>query len=100
MIYFIFAIIVTEALTEIITKSELFFPLRKLLFEKNGKIFKWFHDLLDCGYCTSVWISIFLCTYFFTLNNKYVNIFLIAIVIHRLSNVFHFIVDRINTLKI
>jgi len=59
-------VIATEAITEILVKSELFEPLRKYLFSRSvdSKVFKFFHDLLDCGYCTSVWIAFFLFIFF------------------------------------
>jgi hypothetical protein len=56
---FFIAIVVTEALTEIITKSEIFRPFRARIFNlgKRSKFFEWFHNLLDCGYCFSVWVG-------------------------------------------
>lgn len=101
--YVIIAIILTEAITEIVVKSELFLPLRSKIFElgKNNKFFKWLHSLIDCGYCFSVWVGVF--TSIFLLNglhiiHKYVDWFLLGIIIHRLSNLFHNIMDRIYNL--
>jgi hypothetical protein len=85
----ILAIVVIEAITNIITKSELFRPVRAFFFEKN----KWIHDLLDCGYCTSVWIGIFAAIYLTFFRVTAVEIFALGIVLHRLSNMFHFMVD-------
>jgi hypothetical protein len=89
MLRIIIAIIAIEAITNIITKSDLFQPVRAFFFKKN----KWIHDLLDCGYCTSVWIGIFAAIYLTFFRVTAVEIFVLGIVLHRLSNVFHFMVD-------
>ena len=93
----VFAIIVTEAVTEIITKSQLFFPIRRFFFKRKKYEFCYLiHELLDCGYCTSVWIGVFTSFYLYYESFNFIMLFLIGLVIHRLSNVLHFIVDRIN----
>jgi hypothetical protein len=92
IIEFLIAIVVIEAITNILTKSELFKPVRAFFFERN----KWIHDLLDCGYCTSVWIGFFIAIYLTFLRVRIVDVFLLGIALHRLSNVFHFIVDWID----
>jgi len=90
-------IIVVEAITELLSKSEIFRPFREFFFNRRKyKLFKFVHDLLDCGYCTSVWVSLFVVTVFISFSNTYLYVFLAVIVIHRLSNIFHFIIDRIN----
>jgi len=97
MIKYLLAIILIEALTELITKSEFFEPLKKFFFrKKSNRFFNWIHSLLDCGYCTSVWIALFVVVVFILLDNFYVNIFFYGIILHRLSNILHFVVDRIN----
>lgn len=101
IIKFFIAIVITEALTEIITKSEIFQPFRASIFKlgKQSKIFEWIHNLLDCGYCFSVWVGCAVAFLFledFGLVHKYVDWFIMGIFIHRLSNVFHNIVDRIH----
>jgi len=92
-------VIATEAITEILVKSELFEPLRKYLFSRSvdSKVFKFFHDLLDCGYCTSVWIAFFLFIFFMFIPEIMFFVCLVF-VIHRLSNVWHFIIDRLHGL--
>lgn len=93
----LFATILTEAVTEIVTKSQLFLPIRRFFFKRSKhKICNFLHDLLDCGYCTSVWIGVFTSIYFYHQSFSFVMLFLIGLVIHRLSNVLHFIVDRTN----
>jgi len=96
LLIILFAIILTEALTQVITKSELFKPIRKFFFDRRtNKLCSFVHDLLDCGYCTSVWVGWFVVIAFLYLNNVVVNIFFAGIILHRLSNILHFIIDRI-----
>lgn len=93
-------IILTEALTELLVKSEIFKPLRAYFFNgrKNNKIFDFIHSVLDCGYCTSVWIGCFLSTFFILLGFEYtiINVFIFGLIIHRMSNVLHNMIDRFN----
>lgn len=98
--YVIIAVIITEAITEIVVKSELFLPVKSKIFElgNNNRFFKWLHSLIDCGYCFSVWAGLFtslLMLNDFNIVNKYVDWFLLGIVVHRLSNLFHNIMDRL-----
>lgn len=93
----VLATILTEAVTEIVTKSQLFLPIRRFFFKrKKYKVFNFIHDLLDCGYCTSVWIGVFASIYLYHQSFGFIMLFLIGLVIHRLSNILHFIVDRTN----
>jgi hypothetical protein len=103
LVKFLLAIVLTEATTEIVTKSEIFNPVRKRIFEKgqDNKFFNWLHSLLDCGYCFSVWAGASIAFLFFRdvgLINVYVDWFFVGIVLHRLSNLFHNVVDRIHGL--
>jgi hypothetical protein len=88
-----------EASTNIISKSELFKPLRRFLFKKGEKysFFKYLHELFDCPYCMSVWVSAFyVIILLLVLNNGFLNVFLFfcfIIALHRLSNVLHYIID-------
>lgn len=90
------AIIFTEAITELIVKSEFFYPVRKFFFESSSNILKFIHKIIDCGYCFSVWSAIFTFIMFYIINNLYFNYFIYCIVLHRLSNLFHFTIDRFN----
>lgn len=99
----IIATILTEAITEIVVKSELFLPARSKIFElgKNNRFFKWFHSLIDCGYCFSVWVGVFTSILLLSdlhVISKYIDWLLLGIVVHRLSNLFHNIMDRIYNL--
>lgn len=97
----IVAVILTETVTEIIVKSELFFPFRAKIFElgKTNRFFKWVHSLIDCGYCFSVWAGTFLSILLFNefhVFNKAIDWFLFGLVVHRLSNLFHNVMDNIH----
>ncbi len=93
-----------ESVTELFTKSIFFYPLRKLLFKgKKNVICLFLHSLLDCGYCTSVWVSMFISIFFvtsFNLSNKVIiNYFILVFILHRLSNLIHFLIDVIKLQK-
>ena len=98
---FILAIVLTEAITELVVKSELFYPIRRFFFKrKSSFIFNWFHSLMDCGYCFSVWAGWFVSLMyvifsdgFVLFNNIILNWFFMGVVFHRLSNVLHYLVD-------
>jgi len=77
----ILAIIATEAITEILLHSDLFGKVRGFLSK-----FWFFNELFVCGWCLSFWVAIFV----FILILKNLEIILIPIVIHRLSNYFHY----------
>lgn len=90
------AIILTEAITEIVVKSEIFYPVRRFLFNHSyNSIFHFLHSLLDCGYCFSVWAGVFSIVLIFFTENIIINFFILSIVVHRLSNMLHFIIDRL-----
>ncbi|RKZ10810.1 hypothetical protein DRQ25_01505 [Candidatus Fermentibacteria bacterium] len=98
LIRFILSVILTEALTELISKSEIMSPIRKWFFDhRQVSMFNWIHNLLDCGYCTSVWIGLFTALTFLFFSNIYLDLFFAGIIIHRLSNVLHFLIDRTNS---
>ncbi len=93
-IKFLLAVVLVEALTELLVKSEFFKPLRRFFFVRREiPFFGWVHNLLDCGYCTSVWAASFVMC-LLLLDSLYVNIVCGVFVLHRLSNVFHYISDR------
>jgi hypothetical protein len=96
LIYFLLAIIFTEALTEIVVKSEIFSPLRAKIFKlgQNNKFFNWLHRLFDCGYCFSVWAGALVA--FFVLELRFLEWFIVTLVLHRLSNLFHNFMDRVH----
>jgi len=85
-------VIATEAATNLITKSEFSIRfIKKPLFKwRRFKFFDFIHDILDCGYCTSVWTALILSLFFIT--NKF-DFLIIVLVLHRMSNLLHFIID-------
>lgn len=93
--FIILASITVEAITEIVVKSELFLPFRRMLhkFGTNNTFFKWTHALFDCGYCFSVWVSAALAYFMFwgaiTGTHLFVSWVVMTFCIHRLSNWVH-----------
>lgn len=102
LIKLLFAVVLTEAVTELITKADMFEPVRQKLFNKieEGNIFEWINLLMGCGYCSSVWVGWFMALILFHNDvfvfSKYVDWFFIGLILHRFSNILHFIIDRIN----
>ena len=95
MLFYLFCVVVaTEAVTELAIKSQIFLPLRRFLSSKS----QFMQELLSCGYCFSVWvataavlsvgISIPLSEW------GIVNYGISILVVHRLSNVLHNVIDK------
>ena len=91
----ILAIVATEAITEIVVKSELFFPLRKWLYNRENPILKFIHQVLDCGYCFSVWAAMLVTLCLFVMDNNVTYTIIVILFVHRFSNLFHFLVDKV-----
>ena len=105
IIQIVIIILNIEAVTNLLSKSELFKPLREGLFNlsnnRGSKLAGFLHDLIDCPYCTSVWVSLFYVSCVcISANSPLFLIFFIyfcaIIVLHRLSNIVHHIIDRID----
>lgn len=84
----------TEALVQLFTKSEFFEFPRKVLSK-----WSWFERLLACGYCTSVWVAMGLIAVapvaVLPISSwTFVNVLITLLVVHRLSNVIHNVVDK------
>lgn len=97
---FLASILLTEALTELIVKSEIALIIKSSIhrFVGEKRFVSWFIELTECGYCTSVWIGLFFAILFFRdirFVSVYVDWVFIGLVIHRTSNYLHHIVDRI-----
>lgn len=91
----VLGVISTEAITEIITKSDIFAPLMTRLALRDD----FFSRLLTCPYCLSVWVAGFNTILILLYLEFASSIFLIPILvfsIHRLSNVFHCGQDILN----
>lgn len=99
-------IMAVEALTEIITASKIMFGVRDW-FSRNpdpkgfwAKLRAWVGELLNCGYCTSVWVA--LAAAHFAPTGKCVGctlyawpiFFIKVLVIHRASNLLHELFSR------
>lgn len=94
MIQFLMVIVLTELLTELVVKSQIFLPFRKGISKLGG----WFEKLIQCGYCLSVWVAagvVFLTQTSYPLTGiSWLDLGLMALVVHRLSNVLHNIIDK------
>jgi hypothetical protein len=95
--FLIVAVLATEAITNLLVKSEFSnkFIKKPLFNKKDIKFFEFLHDLLDCGYCTSVWVAIVPGLWYANLA-EWLTPILFILVIHRLSNIAHFIIDLID----
>jgi hypothetical protein len=72
-------------------------PLREFFFNRRqNKLSKVINDLLDCAYCTSVWVGLFVYICWFCFNLMIINVVFMGIALHRLSNILHFIIDRLD----
>lgn len=97
--------LVTEAVTEIIVKSNIFIFIRDYLDKrsKESSFFEFFSELLACGHCTSVWVAFFVSLILtiggVTLVNKYVDWFLLWMLTHRFSNLIHFFIDFVDNAR-
>jgi hypothetical protein len=95
-------VIFIESVTNIVSKSELFSPFRSFLLSKRkNKFIEFVHAVVECPYCLSVWVSLFstlmFCLYKFDLLFDVLIWFMFVMVFHRLSNIMHFIIDRIKS---
>ena len=101
IIKFLLSVILTETITELVVKSEIFNPLRAKIFHlgEHSSFFNWLHRLIDCGYCFSVWAGIFVSILFLReikVLHWSIDWLILALILHRLSNLFHNVMDRIH----
>ena len=94
LIQIIFLVFLTELLTELVIKSEIFRPVRNSIF----KLGDWFTKLFSCGYCFSVWAAagvVLISNTSYTLTGTYwIDLGLTALVVHRMSNILHNVIDK------
>lgn len=93
--FFLFgAVVFTEALTELIVKSQIFSLPRTWISSRSS----FFKELLSCGYCTSFWAALA-----FTIGSgmvlpftqsRLLDFLVTVLVIQRLSNVLHNVIDK------
>lgn len=101
VVYFIIAIILTEAITELVVKSFFFEPLRKYFFNRQEKnvVYNKISYLLECGYCFSVWAGMFSSIFMFKIYDdiefNVLQLFILGLVIHRVANMLHYLIDRL-----
>ena len=108
IVYVVLSVILCGAITELIVKSYFFGPLRKFFFVRkdNNFIYDKVSYLLECGYCFSVWSAMFswACISYLNYSDFYIResvlenamiTFIIGLIVHRLSNVWHYIVDKL-----
>ena len=103
-IKFLFAVVLTESITNIVSKSGVFLPFREFLFSRAEKslIFNYFYDLVTCPYCFSVWVgwfSVVVLGLYAKVGflDSYFGYFLVGLVVHRMSNVLHYLIDRVDS---
>lgn len=90
---FIASVILTELLTELVVKSEIFKSFREFV---SG--FDWLNKLLSCGYCFSVWsaalVVLLVGPFYELVSSLFLNYLLTLLIIHRVANVWHNIIDK------
>ena len=94
LIQVLLVVLLTELLTELVVKSEIFRPVRNV-FSKLGT---WFGKLVSCGYCFSVWaaaaVVLLTDTSYPLTGNHWLDLGLMALIVHRLANILHNIIDK------
>jgi hypothetical protein len=94
MLLFLLSALLVEAITEVLTKSQIFLPARK----KIKSLSKWLGKLINCGYCTSFWVALFVILatqrYFPLSGNQPLDILLSVFLVQRTSNFIHNINDK------
>jgi hypothetical protein len=84
----------TEATVELLVKSEFFKHPRQVLSR-----WSWFKALINCGYCTSVWVAMgfIAATPASVLRLSdwaFVNVLITLLLVQRLSNIMHNVIDK------
>jgi hypothetical protein len=93
-------VIFIEAVTNIISKSELFSPFRAFLLRNSkNKFIEFAHSIIECPYCLSVWMGLFSMNMFYFYRHNLLHDvfiwFMFAIILHRLSNILHYLIDKL-----
>lgn len=99
MVYKLFIIIcLTEILTQVIIKGEIFLSIRTFFIEKN---IIFLNKLLTCGYCFSFWVSFGISFIFYytdnlpiILSNNVINFLSVWLLSQRGSNILHGCIDK------
>lgn len=87
MIKLLLLALFVEAVTEILVTSIFFEKPREFVYTRNG----FFGELVNCGYCTSVWVSAVVAWLAVLPISSWfvVNYIITVFIIHRLSNLLH-----------
>lgn len=107
-VLFFVCTLLTEGLTELITKSKFFSFFRDFFARRaaqDKKVSNFINSILECPYCSSVWVSCFLIVLiyigsiagsirFYLTGFIFVDLFVLLILAHRGSNYLHNFVDR------
>ena len=85
----------TEAVVELVIKSQIFSPFRRLVSKLGPRT----AELFKCGYCFSVWVAMVMVSIFPIVvlpitDWSILNAILLMLVIHRLSNIMHNVIDK------
>jgi hypothetical protein len=86
---------VTEAMVELVIKSQIFSPFRRLVSKLGPRT----TELFKCGYCFSVWVAMGMVLLVPSMvlpitDWRVVNAALTVLVVHRLSNIMHNVIDK------
>ena len=91
---YLIACLLTEAITELVVKAEIFLPVRSTL-SLGGSFFK---KLLSCGYCFSVWAAFgvaFMLDFPPSFTGYLWGDYMVwSLLVHRGSNILHNCIDK------
>lgn len=99
MLYILAISLLVESITQILIKSLILQDIRVFLLKKiNNEKFTY---LLSCGYCSSFWIATllnlignYLSVSIILVDSKIINITILILITHRLSNIIHGAIDK------
>lgn len=94
--------IFTEAIVMLIFEASPLQSIRNKIIEKTPYLYsdEFGYHLLECKYCTSVWIGFLSAILYFFIQNKIIFFFILVIILHRLSNYIHLIFSIIRDLQL
>jgi hypothetical protein len=89
----IIAVIACEALVQLWFHAAPLQPIKNLLIRITPFLYSKEQSthLLNCRYCTSVWVSLLLVTAYFTISFKVFLFIAMVLAVHRLSNFLHLV---------
>jgi len=97
--FFVLVSLLIESLTSLLLKADILNRPRNFLIERSSFL----QELLSCGYCFSFWISLFLLSLVYLSRQEiplaitfipFIDFFLNVIIFHRLSNIWHGMIDK------